>query len=59
MLDDKNAPKIFLLMDIPEILRKPMDPRRRRRRPTDSPRSENLKQFERTIMEYIDNDEKR
>ena len=59
MLDDENAPKIFLLMDIPEILRKPMDHRRRRRRPTDSPRSENLNQFERTIMEYIDNDEKR
>ena len=58
VLDDKNATKIFLLMDIPEILRKPMEPGRRRR-PTDASRSENLNQFERTIMEYIDNDEKR
>ena len=57
-LDDQNAPKIFLLMDIPGILRKPMESWRRRNL-TDTTRHENLMQFENTIREYIDNDENR
>ena len=57
-LEDKSAPKIFLLMDIPEILRKPMESGRRRNL-TDPTRDENLMQFENTIREYIDNDENR
>ena len=57
-LEDKSASKIFLLMDIPEILRKPMESGRRRNL-TDPTRDENLMQFENTIREYIDNDENR
>ena len=53
-LEDVNAEKVFLLMDIPEILRKPME---RRRNLTDTSRNENLKKFESTIREYIENDE--
>ena len=57
-LEDENAPKIFLLMDIPQILRKPLESGRRRNL-TDPTRDENLIQFENTIREYIDNDENR
>ena len=60
-LEDENARKIFLLMDIPEILRIPMEEKAggRRRKPTDTSRCENLRVFESTIREYIDNDENR
>ena len=57
-LYDKNAKKIFLLMDIPVILRRPMEPGRRRNL-TDTTRYQNLRVFETTIREYIDNDENR